>query len=387
MQAVTIDPMSAVSAMELLAHIEASEAGRLYISGSGQLVWIGRHGLLGSPYTVSQATFGDAAGELGYTDITVPYGIEQVFNVIQTSVVGGIESNGAVQVTVAAPGSSSLATTLPVTALPISLTSGTSLTFTGGFVAVLAADATAGATSLSTDPLPFPFTAGMSASYSSGGRSGVLVTVAAPGASAAAATLPVTALGLALPSGTVLPFGPGRIARLSAAAAIGATSLAVDALYGAIATGATSVYMPGQFVAADAASTDDYLLRPLPMQELLLTSSNEAQDMAWYLLARLKAPQLQFSDLSLAPEGDPAGLWPKALGFELNTRITVKRRPPGGGSAISQESQIQDITHTYAASPQSWTTTWRLSLADPTSYWLLGDTTYGVLGTTTIPAF
>lgn len=50
------------------------------------------------------------------------------------------------------------------------------------------------------------------------------------GASATDTTLPVDALPVALPVGTLLHFGSGKFARLTAAAAAGATSLTVEAL-------------------------------------------------------------------------------------------------------------------------------------------------------------
>lgn len=67
-----------------------------------------------------------------------------------------------------------------------------------------------------------------------------LVTVAAPGAAAAATSLPVQALVAALASGTVLTFASGHTATLTAAAAVGATSLVVSALANAMSAGDTA---------------------------------------------------------------------------------------------------------------------------------------------------
>jgi hypothetical protein len=73
---------------------------------------------------------------------------------------------------------------------------------------------------------------------------GQIVTTS--GAAAAATSLPVTALTVAIPSGTVLNFlpGSGKFAKLTAAAAVGATSLTVQALPTTIANLDTAVF-PG----------------------------------------------------------------------------------------------------------------------------------------------
>jgi hypothetical protein len=63
-------------------------------------------------------------------------------------------------------------------------------------------------------------------------------------AAAAATSITVTALPIALPTGTVLNFtGTGEFARLTAPAAAGATSLAVEALDAQIESGDTATYV------------------------------------------------------------------------------------------------------------------------------------------------
>jgi hypothetical protein len=70
------------------------------------------------------------------------------------------------------------------------------------------------------------------------------ITVGAGGAASGATSIPVTALPVALPSGTVLTFLSGKTATLTAAAASGATTLSVAALAAAIAAGDTAQYSP-----------------------------------------------------------------------------------------------------------------------------------------------
>jgi hypothetical protein len=46
--------------------LDVTEGGRLFVNGAGQIVFHDRHRILQPPYTVSQATFGEGAGEINY---------------------------------------------------------------------------------------------------------------------------------------------------------------------------------------------------------------------------------------------------------------------------------------------------------------------------------
>jgi hypothetical protein len=95
--------------------------------------------------------------------------------------------------------------------------------------------------------------------------SAATVTVDTAGASANATSVPVLATTVALPSGTLLDFGGKKVARLSAAAAIGATTLTVDAIPTALVSGdvatvivtgslATGRFLPAGTVLAELTS-------------------------------------------------------------------------------------------------------------------------------------
>lgn len=71
---------------------------------------------------------------------------------------------------------------------------------------------------------------------------GSIVTVGTGGAAAAATTVPVTALPVALPSGTALWFGGLKVATLTASASAAATSLTVAPLSAALVAGDTANY-------------------------------------------------------------------------------------------------------------------------------------------------
>lgn len=73
----------------------------------------------------------------------------------------------------------------------------------------------------------------------------VVVTVGGGGAAGGATSVPVTALSGAIPNGTILDFtGSGKFAKLTAAAAAGATTLTVEALPQALVAADTATY-PG----------------------------------------------------------------------------------------------------------------------------------------------
>jgi len=60
--------------LDALKTIEEAEQGRLFVDGSGRLTLIGRNTIFTTAaYADSQATFGDGAGELPYSDLTFSY--------------------------------------------------------------------------------------------------------------------------------------------------------------------------------------------------------------------------------------------------------------------------------------------------------------------------
>lgn len=139
--------------------------------------------------------------------------------------------------------------------------------------------------------------------------------------------------------------------------------------------------------AEDATSVSTYGARVID-EEVKLTSEAEALDQATYLVATYKEPLLRFDELRVRGDSDPSALWPKILPLELGDRVTVKRRPQNVGSAISVDQHVEGISHRI--SPGSWETTLRVSPAsDPATngFWILGDSVYGVLGSSTRLAY
>ena len=131
--------------------------------------------------------------------------------------------------------------------------------------------------------------------------------------------------------------------------------------------------------ATDATSQTKYFKRSYERSGLLYSSDNDSFDHATWAINRYKNPSTRVEAVIIKPLDSPANLWPQVLSREIGDRITVTR------SSISKEVIIEGIEHDYDG--EDWTTTFRCSPADLGPYWLLDDSTFSVLDTTTIPAF
>jgi hypothetical protein len=103
-----------------------------------------------------------------------------------------------------------------------------------------------------------------------------------------------------------------------------------------------------------------------------------------FYLARYAQPITRISKLTLDPSSNPA-LWPAVLSLEISQRVTVKRR--SDFLTISGDYYIEQIDHHIDAEQGTWTTDLQLSPVFVPTAWVCGDTTYGVLGTTTVPVY
>jgi len=129
--------------------------------------------------------------------------------------------------------------------------------------------------------------------------------------------------------------------------------------------------------ASDTASRAKYLTHTYtPSSDLLMQSDAEALDYANYVVALAKDAEYRFESLVINPRRDPDNLFPQVLGRKIGDRITVRRRPPGGGT-IERDVFIVGISHD--ATPDTWLTTWQLQSASKTAYLLLDHATLGKL--------
>lgn len=130
--------------------------------------------------------------------------------------------------------------------------------------------------------------------------------------------------------------------------------------------------------ADDTASQAEFLLRSFERSDLIFTTDAAALTYAQYILSLSAQPELRFETLTLQPQRDDTNLFPHALNRLIGDRITVRRRPPGGGTMIEQDCFIRGIEHRI--SPGQWETSWTLqSSAAAGSFFIIGDSVLGRL--------
>jgi hypothetical protein len=111
--------------------------------------------------------------------------------------------------------------------------------------------------------------------------------------------------------------------------------------------------------------------------DLILQDDATAKQLAQWLLYQSSAPELRFTQLVVNPLVNPAVLFPAVLERRLGDRITIIRRPPGGGSPIQRDVFIRGIQHDF--SPSTWLTTFTLQDAFKGSFLVLDNPVLGKL--------
>lgn len=135
-------------------------------------------------------------------------------------------------------------------------------------------------------------------------------------------------------------------------------------------------------VVTDATSQANYYIRTQALSGLMQWDG-DAYGTAGYLLETYKQPRLRAPGLRLNGDGNPTVMWPHVCGRELGDRVTLRRRPPGGGATIDQICHIEQMTIDWTAVGGAWSVGWEVSPGDATQYWSVGHATYGVLSSTT----
>lgn len=128
----------------------------------------------------------------------------------------------------------------------------------------------------------------------------------------------------------------------------------------------------------DSASQAEFLVRAFERTDLIMVDDVSALNYAQYLLSLSAQPELRFTDLEIHPMRDEMILFPQILNRQIGDRITIRRRPPGGGT-IEQDCFIRGMTH--EASPAGpWVSKWTLqSTAAGGSFFIIGHSTLGKL--------
>jgi len=137
-------------------------------------------------------------------------------------------------------------------------------------------------------------------------------------------------------------------------------------------------------VASDSTSITAYYKRSYAVSDTENAEDGDALIAAQVTLGKYKDPQYRARAIQLNAEAEPATLWPHLLGRDIGDRISITKRPPGGGTALTQVSWIEGVAFTWRAFGGVWESiTWTVSPADTQTYWQLQDATYGVLDSTT----
>jgi hypothetical protein len=119
-------------------------------------------------------------------------------------------------------------------------------------------------------------------------------------------------------------------------------------------------------------------------QTLQVTTDFDVEQAGVHYLARYGSPKTRVTKLTLKPSANPA-LWPVVLSLEISQRVRVNRRSMS--LTTSREYYIEKIDHRVDGETGDWTVDLQLSPVFVPSAWVLGDSTLGVLGTSTTPVY
>lgn len=130
--------------------------------------------------------------------------------------------------------------------------------------------------------------------------------------------------------------------------------------------------------ADDAASQAEFLVKAFERSDLIMVDDASALNYAQYVLSLSAQPELRFTDLEIKPMRDEDRLFPQVFNRKIGDRITVRRRPPGGGM-IEQECFIRGVSHDVSPSGP-WVSRWVLqSTAAGGSFFIIGHPVMGRL--------
>jgi hypothetical protein len=132
--------------------------------------------------------------------------------------------------------------------------------------------------------------------------------------------------------------------------------------------------------AEDATSAARYLTKSYSRDDLMVQTDAIALQWAQALLYQYANPRRRFSKL-IFRRPDPAVesvMWPLLLGARFVDRITVRRRPKGGGSAIEKQCFIRGIE--MSSDGAMWDSDFVLQDADRYSFFTVGDPILGRVG-------
>ena len=142
---------------------------------------------------------------------------------------------------------------------------------------------------------------------------------------------------------------------------------------------------PFQVESEDSTSQSKYGQRTYPLPSPYYSNAAFAEAADQYFVSRQKDPHPVLT-LTL-PSSSSAALALQAGSRRISDRINVEATKLLTKLGLDQDFFIESIAHVFGAGVP-WETTFLLSPADVVvNYWILGDATYGVLGSTTKGAY
>jgi hypothetical protein len=130
----------------------------------------------------------------------------------------------------------------------------------------------------------------------------------------------------------------------------------------------------------DSASVSRYLRKSHTRDDLLMEDDAGALQWANWIKYQYATPSRRFARLEFNTPGYgvESVFWPAMLGRDFGDRITVKRRPAGGGSPIVQDCFVRGVEH--QSDGAAWTSAFVLQAADRSSFFVVGDPILGRVG-------
>lgn len=133
------------------------------------------------------------------------------------------------------------------------------------------------------------------------------------------------------------------------------------------------------YLSEDTTSQATYGIRARQI-DTLIAAGSDALTRGLIELTRYADPALRISQWTVIPAKAGSTAYPKVLGARLADRVTFELMPNNVGTRISEDLILESISHEFT--PDRWVTTFSGSPA--VDAWLLEDTTYGLLDSTTI---
>ena len=131
------------------------------------------------------------------------------------------------------------------------------------------------------------------------------------------------------------------------------------------------------FTASDATSIGKYLTKTLDIDDLLVSTDAQAEDIGTALLAKYKEPELRFSEVSTVIEANSA-TFTDVIALEIGKTVSVKKSYlTGAPASVTRTCVVQGLSHRIT--PGSHVVAVQLGSADNRAFLRLDDTTFGRL--------